>query len=217
MLTWYYKGQIGGCFTYWPDGPLGQPKQLLAPMWRRAAIVENEVMYGANACGPQSMRRVDGLAISSVIHGAPTSDDWQIIPNDKVVQHLPAEETRLLVHWGADVFMDLDDMSVTLDHSDDLTVEKVFDILISDLRARGEPFKMRFEPLNDPAFAQLLTRVYDPGLPAIMPPEYGMAVDSWLSTMWTMEDLLAGCPSRAWSEGGAALGPVARPGSSSSC
>ncbi|GLV25817.1 hypothetical protein [Sphingobium sp. Cam5-1] len=178
VLTWYYKGQIGGGFTYWPDGPGGQPKQLFAPMWGRGAVVENEVMYhGANACGPAHKRRVDGLAINSVIHGDPASDQWQISTDGKVVERLPAEETRLLVHWGADIFMDLDDMSVTLDHSDDLTHEKVFDILISEMRARGVAFKMPNDPLKDPEFVQLLTKVFDPGLPTIMPPEYGMAAE----------------------------------------
>ena len=133
--------------------------------------------HGANACGPAHKRRVDGLAINSVIHGDPASDQWQISTDGKVVERLPAEETRLLVHWGADIFMDLDDMSVTLDHSDDLTHEKVFDILISEMRARGVAFKMPNDPLKDPEFVQLLTKVFDPGLPTIMPPEYGMAAE----------------------------------------
>ena len=130
--------------------------------------------HGANACGPQAMRRVEGLAINSVIKGDSHSDGWQISTEDKIVQRLSADETRLLVHWGADIFMDLQDMKVTLDHSDDLTHERVFDVLISDMRSRGEPFKMPTEPLNDPAFVQLLTKIYDPGLPVIMPPEYGL-------------------------------------------
>ena len=178
VLTWYYKGQIGGGFTYWPDGPAGQPKQLFAPMWGRAAVVENEVMYhGANACGPQEMRHVDGLAINSVIEGDPASDGWRITTDGKVVQHLPAEELRLLVHWGADIFMDLDEMKRTLDHQDDLTHDRVFDIFIADMRARGLTFTMPTDPMNDPAFVKLLTKFYDPGLPTIMPPEYGIAAE----------------------------------------
>ena len=178
VLTWYYKGQIGGGFTYWPDGPSGQPKQLYAPMWGRAAVVENEVMYhGANACGPEDQRRVDGLAINSVIQGDPGSDGWRITTDEKVVHHLSADETRLLVHWGADIYMDMTEMKVALDHSDDLTQEQVFDIFISDLRAKGQPFQMPNDPLNDPAFTMLLNNIYDPGLPTIMPPEYGMAAE----------------------------------------
>ena len=177
VLTWYYKGSIGGGFTYWPDGPDGQPKQLNAPMWGRAAVVENEVMYhGANACGPQEMRRPEGLAITSAIEADPQSDGWQITTDGKVIQRLPAEETRLLVHWGADIFMDMDEMKVTLDHTDDLTHERVFDVLFSDMKKRGEAFTMPTDPLNDPALVQLLTKIYDPGRPTIMPPEYGLAV-----------------------------------------
>ena len=178
VLTWFYKGQIGGGFTYWPDGPDGQPKQLYAPMWGRSAVVENEVMYhGANACGPQDMRRPEGLAIDSLMGADPRSDGWQITTDGKVIQRLPAEETRLLFHWGADVFMDMDEMKLVLEHTDDLTHEQVFDIFVSDLRGRGEAFKMPSEPLNDPEFVRLLTRVYDPGIPAIMPVEYGIAAE----------------------------------------
>lgn len=177
VLTWYYKGHIGGGFTYWPDGPEGQPKQLNAPMWGRGAVVENEVMYhGANACGPQAMRRPVGLTIDSVIEADPLSTDgWQITANGAVVQRLPAEETRMLVHWGADIFMDMQEMKVTLDHTDDLDHGRVFDIFISDMKTRGKPFVMPSDPLTDPAFTQLLTEAYDPGLPKIMPPQYAVA------------------------------------------
>jgi hypothetical protein len=175
VITWYYKGQIGGGFTYWPDGPQGQPKQLYAPMWGRAAVVENEVMYhGANACGREEMRRPEGLAINSTFSADPQSDGWQIITDGKVIQQVPADEMRLLLHWGADIYMNLDEMTVALDHTDDLTHERIFDIFISELRARGVSFTMPSDPLQDPEFIQLLTKEFDPGLPTIMPPIYGL-------------------------------------------
>jgi hypothetical protein len=176
VLTWYYRGSVGGGFTYWPDGPSGQPKQLDGPMWGRAAVVENEVMYhGANPCGPPEMRNPKGLAIDSLIEADPQTDGWQITTNREVIQRLPADETRLLVHWGADIFMDMAEMKVTLDHTDDLTHERVFDIFFSDMKQRGQSFTVPTDPLNDPELVQLLTRLYDPGLPSIMPPEYGFA------------------------------------------
>ena len=46
-----------------------------------------------------------------------------------------------------------------------------FDILIADLRARGEQFEMPGDPLTDKAFIGLLTRVYDVGIPLHFPPE----------------------------------------------
>jgi hypothetical protein len=70
--------------------------------------------------------------------------------------------------------MDLDEMKVALDHTDDLTHERIFDIFISELRARGVSFTMPSDPLQDPEFIQLLTKEFDPGLPTIMPPIYGL-------------------------------------------
>jgi hypothetical protein len=178
VLTWYYKGQIGGGFTYWPDGPAGQPKQLFAPMWGRAAVVENEVMYhGANSCGPEAMRKPEGLAINSLIGADPQSDGWQITTDGKVIQQLPAEELRLLFHWGADIYMDLAEMKTALDHTDDLTHDRIIDIFLSELRARGVSVKTPSDPLHDSEFIQLLTNTFDPGLPTIMPPIYGLAAE----------------------------------------
>jgi hypothetical protein len=178
VLTWYYKGQTGGGFTYWPDGPQGKPKQLYAPMWGRAAVVENEVMYhGANACGPADMRRPAGLAINSVMQADPDSDGWQITTDGRVIQQLPADEIRMLFHWGADIYMDLHEMSVALDHSDDLTHDRVFDIFLSEMRARGIAFKMPTDPLHDPQFIQLLTSAFEPGVPTIMPDIYDLSAE----------------------------------------
>jgi hypothetical protein len=173
VVTWYYKGRVGGGFTYWPDGPMAEPKQIKAPMWGRAVVVENEMMYHtAEACGPSSMRRPEGLAFNSLMSAdLETADGWRITTEDRVIQRLPAEEMRFLVHWGADIFMDYQELKVTLDHKDDITHEQIFDMFIKDLRARGETFEVPTDPLRDTAFIQLLTRVYDPGKPAILPPE----------------------------------------------
>lgn len=67
--------------------------------------------------------------------------------------------------------MDYEELKTTLDHNDDISHEQVFDMLIADLRARGEMFEVPSDPFTDKAFIQLLTRVYDPGKPAIFPPE----------------------------------------------
>lgn len=173
VISWYYKGKIGGGFHYWPDGPSALPQTIQAPMWGRAVVVENEMMYhNAQSNGPSSMRRPQGLDIGSVIRHVPgTENDWQIANGGQVIQTIPAEEMRLLIHWGGRVFMDLEDLTRTLDHTDDLTHEMVFDTFIADLRKRGETFEMPTDPINDPAFIGLLTRIYDPGMPVHMPAE----------------------------------------------
>lgn len=173
VIAWYYKGRIGGGFTYWPDGPFEQPRQINAPMWGRAVVVENEKMFHtAQTNGPAAMRRPEGLAINSMMEADPeNAGGWRITTDGKVIQHIPEEEFRFLVHWGADIFMDMAEFKRAHDHTDDLTHEMIFDIIISDLRKRGESFVMPSDPLTDTAFIGLLTRVYDAGQPTISPPE----------------------------------------------
>lgn len=172
VITWYYKGGIGGGFTYWPEGPQAAPRQIKAPMWGRAVVVENERMYHmAESCGPAALRRPAGLAINSRIAANGDDDGWHISTDDKVIQNITADQFRFLIHWGADVFTDFNELKVTLDHSDDISHEQVFDMLVKDLRARGEHFEVPSDPLTDKTFITLLTRVYDPGRPAIFPPE----------------------------------------------
>lgn len=173
VITWFYKGRIGGGFQYWPDGLQSEPKLLAAPIWNRAVVVENERMYHTSqACGPVKMRKPEGLAINSTIAPDPqTEAGWQITTDTKIIQRIPENEFRLLIHWGAQIFMDYDELKKTLDHSDDITHEKAFDIFVQDLRARGELFEMPTDPLSDVNFIKLLTRVYDLGLPRIMLPD----------------------------------------------
>jgi hypothetical protein len=45
-------------------------------------------------------------------------------------------EIRLLVHRNAEVYRDLNEVKLVMDHTDDLTYEQVVDTLIADLRAR---------------------------------------------------------------------------------
>lgn len=172
VIAWYYKGRIGGGFTYWPDGPRAAPQQIKAPMWGRAVVVENERMYhAAESNGPSALRRPNGLAINSLLGADPDGDAWRITTDGDVIQDISADEMRFLIHWGADIFVDFEELKLTLDHTDDLTHEKVFDIFLSDLRARGERFEVPSDPTSDKAFIALLTRVYDPGVPSIFPPE----------------------------------------------
>ena len=173
IITWYYKGKVGGGFTYWPEGPQEQPQQIKGPMWGRAVVVENEKMFhNAESCGPTAMRRPAGLSIDSLMQADPQDPTgWQITTDGQVIQSIPEEEFRFLVHWGADIYMDMSELKRALDHTDDLTHEMVFDMLIADLRARGEKFSVPSDPIADRDFIGLLTRTYDPGQPAIMPPE----------------------------------------------
>lgn len=173
VITWYYKGRVGGSFTYWPEGPQAAPRQVKAPMWGRAVVVENEMMFHtAETNGPAALRRPAGLSIKSQMRADPNDPTgWQIVNGDTVIQSVREEEFRFLVHWGADIYMDMAELKRALDHTDDLTHDMVFDTIIADLRARGEVFETPSDTLTDARFIATLTRVYDPGTPAIFPPE----------------------------------------------
>ena len=171
IIAWYYQGEIGGGFHYWPNGPREDPVCLEAPMQGRGVVGENEMMFHtAQGCGPVDQRRPAGLAINSKISADPeTSDGWRIMTGEKVLAKIPANEFRLLLHWGATVYSDLAELKLARDHSDDITVNTAFDIFVSDLRSRGEVFEMPTDPVHDTNFINLLTRVYDIGKPKNVP------------------------------------------------
>lgn len=173
VIAWYYKGRIGGGFNCWPDGPKGEPLQINAPMWGRAVVVENEMMFHhGQACGPVAKRRIPGLDISSKFAADPQSKDgWVITTGEEVIQHVPAEEMRFLVHWGARLYMDFQDLKVSLDHSDDITHEQALNILIADMKTRGVVFQEPSDPMNDREFIALVSQVYDIGGPTNIPPD----------------------------------------------
>jgi len=173
VITWFYPGRIGGGFTYWPQGPLEAPKRVAAPMWNKGVVVQNEMMFHrGEACGPAEQRKAPGLAFESLLGADPqTADGWQITTGGKVVQRIPAEELRFLVHWSAEIYQDKHELKMVMEQTDDLSHEQVFGMLIKDLRARGHHFETPTDPLRDTAFIGLLTRVYDIGPPSLYPKE----------------------------------------------
>lgn len=173
VIAWYYRGRIGGGFVYWPDGPHAQPRTLDAPIWGRAAIVENEMMFHtAQSCGPAALRKPEGLAFHSTIEPDPDAEKgWQITTDGEVIQRIPESEFRFLVHWGANVYMDLDELKRAADHTDDLSHERVFETFLDDLARRGVAVDPPSNPLTDPRFITLLNDVYGIERPLIIPPE----------------------------------------------
>ncbi|WP_200940391.1 hypothetical protein [Caulobacter sp. Root343] len=173
VITWYYDNPQGGGFTYWPDGPLGQPKRLATPMWNRGVVVQNEMMYHrGEPNGPAEQRHPQGLALHSLFGADPEVEDgWRITTDGAEIQKVAASEMRFLVHWNAEVFADMAELKAVMDHTDDLTVERVVDTFLKDLRSRGVEVATPSDPLRDLTFIQTLTANYDIGTPRIYPAE----------------------------------------------
>ncbi len=64
------------------------------------------------------------------------------------------------MHWNAEVYRNLDEVKLVMDHTDDLTHEQVVDTLIADLRAKGVPVEAPADPLHDEAFIHTLLSTY---------------------------------------------------------
>ena len=87
-------------------------------------------------------------------------DDWAITTDDDVIRRYQPEETRLLVHWSAELYSDMEELEKSLDHSDDLTTDVIFDRLIADMENRGLKVGEPSDPMHDSDFIRSLIAAY---------------------------------------------------------
>ena len=85
----------------------------------------------------------------------------QIRTGSDVIARYTTDQLRLLVHWDAELYTDLADLRQHVDHTDDLTPDRVFETFVADLRAKGVPFEVPSDPMRDPRFIALLATTYD--------------------------------------------------------
>jgi hypothetical protein len=160
IITWWWKG-ADGTFTYWPDGPLAAPKRLEHPLWNTGLVVQNELMFHrGDPVGRPDERDIPGLAHRSMFEHRPDEDDWVITTDGEVIRRYATDEIRFLVHWNAEVYTDLDECRRVMDHTDDLTHERVIDTLITDLRSKGIAVSEPSDPLHDDEFIHTLLSTY---------------------------------------------------------
>ena len=160
VITWWYLGD-NGTFTYWPDGPLGAPKHLEHPLWNRGVVVQNEAMFHrGDPVGRPDERDIPGLKHRSLIAYEPDADEWVITTDGHAIRRYRADEMRLLVHWNAEVYADMEEVEKNMDHSADLTHDVVFDRLLGDLRAKGVDVAEPSDPLHDTDFIRALIATY---------------------------------------------------------
>jgi len=171
VITWWSHDPNSG-FTYWPDGPRAAPKRLKAPIYNRGILVQNEMMmHRGEANGPLDQQSPKGLAFDSVFAGDPASHDhWVVKTGDEVIARYHTDDLRFLVHWSAEVFEDMAELKKNMEHTDDLTFDRVFDTLIKDVRSRGIEIDTPSDPLHDPKFIRTLNSAYDIGQPLMYPP-----------------------------------------------
>jgi len=164
VIVWFQPdGQDGG-FTYWPDGPLAPPQRIAPPLWNRGVVTHNTAMvHRGESNGPRERRaNPRGLTFDSTFAGDPDDPDgWVIRSDGETIARYATEQLRLLVHWDAELYTDLADLKRHVDHLDDLTTDRVFEIFVRDLQRRGVAFELPSDPLRDPGFIALLATTYD--------------------------------------------------------
>jgi hypothetical protein len=177
VIVWFQADGHDGGFTYWPDGPLAPPQRLAPPLWNRGVVTHNTAMFHrGESNGPVDRRaKPEGLTFDSTFAGDPDEPGrWQVRTGDAVIARYTTDDLRLLVHWDAELYTDLADLRKHVDHVDDLTTDRVFEIFVHDLRRRGVEFIEPSDPLRDPGFIALLATTYDVG-PSSYPPEAPVA------------------------------------------
>jgi hypothetical protein len=160
VITWWYRGE-NGTFTYWPDGPLGQPQHLEHPLWNKGVVVQNEAMFHrGDPVGRPDEREVPGLKHRSLLEFDGARDDWVVTTDGEAIRRYQPHEMRLLVHWSAEVYTDMDEVEKNMEHSADLTHDVVFDRLLADMRAKGVAVAEPSDPLHDSEFIRALIATY---------------------------------------------------------
>ncbi|WP_030539471.1 hypothetical protein [Sphingobium sp. DC-2] len=170
VITWFSRDEGSG-FTYWPDGPLKEPKRLMPPVYNRGVLVQNELlMHRGEANGPVDQQRPAGLTFDTRFAGDPADRDYWLLKNDdQVIARHHTDELRFLVHWSAEVFSDYAELKQNMEGRDNLTHEQAIDMLIKDVRSKGIEIEPPTDPLRDGVFIQTLSAAYDIGRPAIYP------------------------------------------------
>lgn len=160
IVTWFWLGEEG-TFTYWPDGPLGEPQRIEHPMWNKGVLVQNEMMFHrGDPVGRPDERPITGLAHRSKLGYRHATDDWAITTDGEVICTYEPRNIRFLVHWNAEVYTDLHEAKLVMDHTDDLTHQRVVDTFLADLRARGVQVAEPSDPFHDEDFIRTLTATY---------------------------------------------------------
>jgi hypothetical protein len=160
VIAWWWKGE-NGTFTYWPDGPTGQPKVLEHPIWNKGVLVQNELMFHrGDPVGPFDSPTIEGLKNRSTIGYDGGSGLWRVDTDDETLATFPEEQVRALVHWNAELYADMDELKKVMDHTDDLTIEKAVGMLVDDMRSKGTKVDDPTDPLNDTDFVSALIRTY---------------------------------------------------------
>jgi len=124
-------------------------------------LVQNELMFHrGDPVGRPDERAIPGLAHRSLLQYRHEFDDWAITTDGDVIRSYGPKNIRFLVHWNAEVYMDLHEAKLVMDHTDDLTHDRAIGTLLADMRSKGITVAEPTDPFHDEAFISALISTY---------------------------------------------------------
>lgn len=128
---------VGGELAYYPDGPDGEVQVFEARHNTAVVLDTDSVFHGVDQVGetdtepfpvePGNVLRHDGAR-------------WQLCrsrDDPTVLTTFEWSDIRFSVSWKAYCFADEDERRTWHEHADDLTLDRILDVLVGDLRERG--------------------------------------------------------------------------------
>jgi len=153
-VSWF-RGCRGGAFAFYPEGP-DAPARTLPAKHNTAVLLDTDSVF-------HGVDRVAGTApeLPPLDLGTRLSYEgggtWRLGNGEKVVARYVWDDIRFSISWKAYCFADEAELRRVREHSEDLTRDRILDLLIADLRKRG---RLRREVPSGRALALLLIDEY---------------------------------------------------------
>jgi hypothetical protein len=163
-LVWFHRGQ-GGEFEYWPDGPDSASKLEGPPMWNVGLMSDNEFMWHRVrpiGAGEDQARFQSLVGYDHAIHWH--DGHREIRDGDRIVTQEEPDGLRISLLWKARVFTDEAHRASFRRLELDLGVERVVDLYLDDLAARGVRAPRPEDPFTDANWQALLGEAYPPAV-----------------------------------------------------
>jgi hypothetical protein len=150
-VVFFYEGE-GGELCYWPEGPDG-PRKLCPARTNTALVGDNDRMYHrVEAVGDGTTPMIEGLSLDARLAWAADRGRWQIFEDGRLMAEEAPERVRVSVSWKAQVFRDEEELRLYEEGEDQLTADRVVEILGDTLGREGWPQGSPEEIIASPAF-----------------------------------------------------------------
>ncbi len=136
-VAWFHDCPTGGEFAYWPDGAGGAPVAHAVRTDTALVLDADSVFHGVDRVASSRAEMAPlkpGMALEFAGDG-----EWAVRGGDcgTDVARYRWDELRFSVSWKAYCFADEAEQAAWRDHADDLSIDRVADRFVADLKDRG--------------------------------------------------------------------------------